>query len=335
MDNLKGIRPQTLGFCRSMSWGLTCWERASTVGFLPLWKKRQSLTCPRSELIIPPLGLSQLIIPLLFFPLLIQERRAFFGCAEQGPLPSYSTWTQLGDFSCWGGWALGPVGLWSCSTQPSVLGAPGLESTGSVFVVHRLSFPEACGIFPSQGSNCVSRIGRWILYPRTSRKVPECPSQRSSHPTSPSLTILLWNRHFLVFWLHPLQCVGFSFPLPVFHLWFPASLNGCLFSGFQAWSRWQEQLLFVQRERWKTVSALTHLQRRQQWRALRAWLEYLQLRREKRLRNRESRAPGVEGGSPCPLPPGVAMNLRGVVTVTAQILKEKIEEDNKASWIHV
>ena len=125
--------------------------------------------------------------------------------------------------------------------------------------------------------------------------------------------------------------MGFSFPLPVFHLWFPASLNGCLFSGFQAWSRWQEQLLFVQRERWKTVSALTHLQRRQQWRALRAWLEYLQLRREKRLRNRESRAPGVEGGSPCPLPPGVAMNLRGVVTVTAQILKEKIEEDNKAS----
>uniref|UniRef100_A0A4W2DWE9 SFI1 centrin binding protein n=1 Tax=Bos indicus x Bos taurus TaxID=30522 RepID=A0A4W2DWE9_BOBOX len=53
----------------------------------------------------------------------------------------------------------------------------------------------------------------------------------------------------------------------------------------QAWSRWQEQLLFVQRERWKTVSAVTHLQRRQQWRALRAWLEYLQLRREKRLRN--------------------------------------------------
>ena len=129
--------------------------------------------------------MSQLIIPLLFFPLLIQERRAFFGCAEQGPLPSYSTWTQLGDFSCCRAWALGPVGLWSCSTQPSVLGAPGLESTGSVFVVHRLSFPEACGIFPSQGSNCVSRIGRWILYPPDLQGSPRMPFSKILSPHIP------------------------------------------------------------------------------------------------------------------------------------------------------
>lgn len=124
--------------------------------------------------------------------------------------------------------------------------------------------------------------------------------------------------------------MGFSFPSPVFHLWFPASLNGCLFSGFQAWSRWQEQLLFVRRERRKTVSAVTHLQRRQQWRALRAWLEYLQLRREKRLRNRESWAPGVEGGSHAHSARAGHV-FTGLVTVTAQILKEEIEEDNKAS----
>ena len=35
----------------------------------------------------------------------------------------------------------------------SVVGAPGLQSTGSVIVAHGLSCSEACGIFRDQGSN--------------------------------------------------------------------------------------------------------------------------------------------------------------------------------------
>ncbi|KAM9194410.1 protein SFI1 homolog [Dugong dugon] len=53
----------------------------------------------------------------------------------------------------------------------------------------------------------------------------------------------------------------------------------------QAWSRWQERLLCVQRDRHKVVSAVKHHQRWQKWSSLRAWLEYLQLRRVKRERN--------------------------------------------------
>ena len=35
----------------------------------------------------------------------------------------------------------------------SVVEAPGLWSTNSVIVVHRLNCSEACGIFPDEGSN--------------------------------------------------------------------------------------------------------------------------------------------------------------------------------------
>ena len=38
-------------------------------------------------------------------------------------------------------------------TRASVVVAPGLLNTGSVLVVHGLSCPAACGIFPDQGSN--------------------------------------------------------------------------------------------------------------------------------------------------------------------------------------
>ena len=41
-----------------------------------------------------------------------------------------------------------PQGMWA-----SAAAVPGLQSTGSVVVVHALSCPVACGIFPDQGSN--------------------------------------------------------------------------------------------------------------------------------------------------------------------------------------
>ena len=37
--------------------------------------------------------------------------------------------------------------------QASVVAAPGLYSTGSVVVIHRLNCSTACGIFPGQGLN--------------------------------------------------------------------------------------------------------------------------------------------------------------------------------------
>ena len=37
--------------------------------------------------------------------------------------------------------------------QASVVAAPGLYSTGSVVVIHRLNCSTACGIFPGQESN--------------------------------------------------------------------------------------------------------------------------------------------------------------------------------------
>nr|XP_021559237.1 protein SFI1 homolog isoform X4 [Neomonachus schauinslandi] len=49
-----------------------------------------------------------------------------------------------------------------------------------------------------------------------------------------------------------------------------------------AWSRWWEQLLHVQRERWKMVSAVKHHEHWQKWKSLKAWLKYLRVRRVKR-----------------------------------------------------
>ncbi|PNJ49262.1 SFI1 isoform 16, partial [Pongo abelii] len=52
-----------------------------------------------------------------------------------------------------------------------------------------------------------------------------------------------------------------------------------------AWSQWQEQLLYVQKEKQKVVSAVKHHQHWQKRRFLKAWLEYLQVRRVKRQQN--------------------------------------------------
>ena len=39
------------------------------------------------------------------------------------------------------------------SVCTSAIATPGLQSTGSIVVVHKLSFPMMCGIFTDQGSN--------------------------------------------------------------------------------------------------------------------------------------------------------------------------------------
>ena len=53
--------------------------------------------------------------------------------------------SHCGGFACCQAWALGCVA--------SVAVVRRLQSTGSIVVAHGLSCPEACGIFPDQGSN--------------------------------------------------------------------------------------------------------------------------------------------------------------------------------------
>ena len=55
--------------------------------------------------------------------------------------------------------------------QASVVVALGLQRTGSIVVVHGLSHPVACGIFPDQGLNPCPLIGRQILYHQGSPNV--------------------------------------------------------------------------------------------------------------------------------------------------------------------
>uniref|UniRef100_A0A2K5IJN1 SFI1 centrin binding protein n=1 Tax=Colobus angolensis palliatus TaxID=336983 RepID=A0A2K5IJN1_COLAP len=55
----------------------------------------------------------------------------------------------------------------------------------------------------------------------------------------------------------------------------------------QAWSQWRKQLLYVQKEKQKVVSAVKHHRHWQKQRFLKAWLEYLQVRRVKRQQNGE------------------------------------------------
>ena len=63
-----------------------------------------------------------------------------------------------GLFSSCGAWASHCCGFSCCRAQAlgvraSVVVARGLQSAGSVVVVHRLSCSAACGIFPDQGLN--------------------------------------------------------------------------------------------------------------------------------------------------------------------------------------
>ena len=60
--------------------------------------------------------------------------------------------------SCCGSEALGHAGF--------VTAVPGLQSTASIVVAHRLSCTSTCKIFPTQRSNLVSCIGWQIVYHR-------------------------------------------------------------------------------------------------------------------------------------------------------------------------
>ena len=94
-----------------------------------------------------------ILINLFYFIYLI------FGCVGSSLLcagfslvaasGSYSS-LQCTGFSLW--WLL-LLGVWALSTRASVVVARGLQSAGSVVVVHRLSCSTARGIFPDQGSN--------------------------------------------------------------------------------------------------------------------------------------------------------------------------------------
>lgn len=103
--------------------------------------------------------------------------------------------------------------------------------------------------------------------------------------------ILLRDCHFLVsdFYLSCV-CVSLTCTSPLLSC---LSFDRRLFFIFQAWSRWQEQLLHVQRERQKLVCAVKHHQHWQKGRCLKAWLDYLQARRVKRQRNGEWEVPGL------------------------------------------
>ena len=68
------------------------------------------------------------------------------------------------DFSSCGAQAPHCSGFLCCRAQA-------LGSQASVVVVHGLSCPEACGIFPDQGLNSCPLHGRWILNHWTTREV--------------------------------------------------------------------------------------------------------------------------------------------------------------------
>ena len=70
----------------------------------------------------------------------------FPSCGSWELLSNWGVWaSHCSGFSCCRAWALGGMG--------SVVAAPGPWSTGLIVVVHRLSCPEAWGIFTDQGSN--------------------------------------------------------------------------------------------------------------------------------------------------------------------------------------
>ena len=109
------------------------------------------------------------------------------GCAESSCAASSLVALSRGYFSC-GAWAFhcsGSLvveyrlqGLWA-----PVVAAPRLQTTGSVVVAHGLRCPMVCGIFQDRGSNCVSCIGRQILYHRATRKVLYISTCRSNSHT--------------------------------------------------------------------------------------------------------------------------------------------------------
>ena len=68
---------------------------------------------------------------------------------------------HCGESASLGGFS--PCGAQSLGVQASAVAAPGVQSAGSVVVVHGFSYHVACGIFQTRDWTCVSSIGRWIL----------------------------------------------------------------------------------------------------------------------------------------------------------------------------
>ena len=62
---------------------------------------------------------------------------------------------------------VGEHGLWGCRLWHvgSAVVVPGLESTGSVAVVHGLVAPRHVGSPRIRDQTCISCTGKWILYP--------------------------------------------------------------------------------------------------------------------------------------------------------------------------
>ena len=76
----------------------------------------------------------------------------FSSCGSWELLSNWGVWaSHCSGLSCCRAWALGGMG--------SVVAVPGPWSTGLIVVVHRLSCPEACGIFPDLGLN--TRLLHW------------------------------------------------------------------------------------------------------------------------------------------------------------------------------
>ena len=89
----------------------------------------------------------------------------FSSCDKQDIFFSYSAWAfHRSGFSCYGAQTLGRVG--------AIVATARLWSTGSIIVAQGLSCSVACGIFLDQGSNCVSCIGKQILYQWAAREAP-------------------------------------------------------------------------------------------------------------------------------------------------------------------
>ena len=77
---------------------------------------------------------------------------AFSSCGEQRLLSSCVAWSShCGGFPCCRAWALG--------ASDSVVVVLGLYCTGSIAVVHRLSYSVVCRIFSDHGSNL--RLLHW------------------------------------------------------------------------------------------------------------------------------------------------------------------------------
>uniref|UniRef100_A0A8C9P6D2 SFI1 centrin binding protein n=1 Tax=Spermophilus dauricus TaxID=99837 RepID=A0A8C9P6D2_SPEDA len=89
--------------------------------------------------------------------------------------------------------------------------------------------------------------------------------------------------HYRVWWSKWRWHLGQAYMIQVLHA--TAIKHRALCLQLQTWSRWRKQLLHCQRESQKMVSAVRHHQCWQKRTSLKAWIEYLLMRRVKRQQN--------------------------------------------------